>query len=96
MHEHRIVRRDIRTSWLIDDSVMSTPARFVLCLRNPGATASLEKRKVYRVIPDAESEALGLVRVIDESGEDDLDPARFFVAIEVPRSAVKAFAIRSA
>jgi hypothetical protein len=37
-----------------------------------------------------------LVRVIDESGEDSLDPARFFVAIEVPRSAVKAFAIRSA
>ncbi len=49
--------------------------RFVVCVRNKGHPASLESRKVYRVLADPEGEKLGLLRVIDEDGEDYLIPA---------------------
>ncbi len=49
--------------------------RFVVCVRNKGHPASLELRKVYRVLADPEGEKLGLLRVIDEDGEDYLIPA---------------------
>jgi len=32
--------------------------------------ASLELRKLYQIVPDKSSNALGLTRIIDESGED--------------------------
>jgi hypothetical protein len=48
-------------------------------------------RKVYRILPDAGAEARSLVRVIDESGEDYLFPADFFVPIDVPERAEAAF-----
>jgi len=53
-------------------------------------------RKIYRVIPDVSAESRSLVRVLDESGEDYLYPERFFVPIEVPREAVRAFSKKSA
>lgn len=65
--------------------------RFVLCVRNDSYEASLEPRKIYRVVDDAKAEARALVRVIDESGEDYLYPAEFFVPIEVPEKAALAF-----
>jgi len=46
--------------------------RFVICVDNSGYEVSLERRKIYRSIPDAKAESLGQVRVIDESGEDYL------------------------
>jgi hypothetical protein len=66
--------------------------RFVLCVDNETYEASLERRKVYRVVRDQKAEGHGLLRVIDESGEDFLYPASLFVPIEVPRSAAPAFA----
>lgn len=65
--------------------------RFVLCIRNDSYEASLEPRKIYRVLDDVNAEAKALVRVIDESGEDYLYPADFFVPIEVPENAAPAF-----
>jgi hypothetical protein len=65
--------------------------RFVLCVENGDYQASLEPRKVYRVVSDSAAEAKGLLRVIDESGEDYLFPARLFVPIDVPAKAVPAF-----
>lgn len=65
---------------------------YVVCLENPGYAASLEARKIYRRIPDRQAEADDLVRIVDESGEDYLYPARFFAAISVPESVEKAFA----
>jgi len=65
--------------------------RFVLCIRNDSYEVSLETRKIYRLIDDAKAEAKALVRVIDESGEDYLYPADFFVPIEVPDKAATAF-----
>ena len=44
--------------------------RFVICINNEGYQASLEPRKIYRVIADTEAEGKGLLRLVDESGED--------------------------
>jgi hypothetical protein len=65
--------------------------RFVLCIRNEAYEASLERRKIYRVIADAKAEAEGMVRLVDESGEDYLFPSEYFVPIEVPAEGNVAF-----
>jgi hypothetical protein len=64
---------------------------FVLCISNGGYSASLEQRKVYRAKHDPLAEHHGMIRVVDESGEDYLFPAKLFVRISVPREAAKAF-----
>jgi hypothetical protein len=69
------------------------PARetgFVLCIENRGAE-DLDVRRVYRVLPDRAATATGYVRIIDESGEDYLYPASFFVPVEVPYKAKRAW-----
>ena len=40
-----------------------------MCVRNDGYEASLERNKIYAVLPDEEAERDGDVRVIDESGD---------------------------
>lgn len=67
---------------------------FAVCVRNRGYEASLERNKIYTVVPDAEAERDGDLRVIDESGEDYLFSADRFVAIEVP-TAVKASLLKA-
>jgi hypothetical protein len=67
--------------------------RFVLCVKAGTYKASLEPRKVYRVVEDPVAEAKSLLRVVDETGEDYLFPASLFVPIEVPERAVPAFAV---
>lgn len=64
--------------------------RFVVCVRNAGYPASLELRKIYQAIPDDDAAAHGLVRVIDESGEDYLYPAKFFKAVDLPQEVATA------
>jgi len=71
---------------------IATP-RFVVCVKNDGYLASLEPRKIYPVLPDEKAAKHGLIRVIDESGEDYLYPTDFFVPIEVPKAAEKTFAL---
>lgn len=44
---------------------------------------------IYRVLPDEEAEPDGDLRVIDESGEDYLYPAEYFVLVEVPQAVEK-------
>ena len=64
---------------------MATAKRqLVLCLRNDGYEVSLERRKIYQVIPDREAKAHGQLRVLDESGEDYLYPATFFATVSLP------------
>ena len=53
--------------------------QLVVCIDNEGYPASLEKRKIYLALPDVDAEGLGLVRIIDESGEDYLYPKTFSV-----------------
>jgi hypothetical protein len=71
---------------------MRPKGRYVICVRNGSYRASLQPRKVYRVIDDDDSEKHDLLRVIDESGEDYLFPARLFAPIELPAEARPAFA----
>jgi hypothetical protein len=64
--------------------------QFVICIRNAGNEASLEIRKVYETISDPDAERDGMLRVIDESGEDYLFPMDFFVHVSLPSSVVQA------
>ena len=63
---------------------MSKARPLVICVKNDGYEVSLELRKIYLAVPDADSEQHGLRRVIDESGEDYLYPGSFFVEIALP------------
>src|SRR5438034_4712039 len=65
---------------------------YALCVENRGAE-DLEIRKVYRVLPDKTAAATGYVRVIDESGEDYLYPADYFVPVELPQKAKRAWTV---
>jgi hypothetical protein len=60
--------------------------RFTVCVQNEGYEASLERNRLYVVLPDAEAERVGDLRVVDESGEDHLCPAEWFVPLEVPKA----------
>jgi hypothetical protein len=62
------------------------PRPFAICLRNDDYPASLELRKLYRVVDDGFAAQHELIRVIDESGEDYLYPADYFVRVEFPRA----------
>ncbi len=62
----------------------------VICVQNDGYAASLETRKIYLCLPDADAGEHGLLRVIDESGEDYLYPKSFFRPIELPQPIKKA------
>jgi len=59
---------------------------FVLCVRNDGYAASLERKKVYATLPDASAAKHDMVRIVDESGEDYLYPADYFLALRLPAS----------
>jgi hypothetical protein len=65
-------------------------SRFVICVDNSEYPASLEMHKIYRVIPDKEARADGDLRIIDESGEDYLFPADYFIPIDLPQTVVRA------
>jgi hypothetical protein len=64
--------------------------QLVVCINNKGYTASLEKRKIYVVLKDAEAEKHQLLRVVDESGDDYLYPRTMFRSIALPRSVKQA------
>jgi hypothetical protein len=65
-------------------SLKRTKNRFAICVNNDEYPSSLELHKVYRVLADQVAERDGDLRVIDESGEDYLYPAEFFVLVELP------------
>ena len=63
---------------------------FAVCLNNEGYRASLEVGKLYRVIPDEEAETHGLIRIVDESGEDYAFDATRFQPVNLPSAVEKA------
>ena len=65
--------------------------QYLLCIQNDAYPASLEVRKVYRVLPDDSAAGLSMVRIVDESGEDYLYPEDYFVPIDVPLAATRVF-----
>jgi len=64
---------------------MKADVRFVVCIQNENYPASLELRKIYQVLPDSESDEHQMIRVIDESGEDYLYPADYFMTVELSK-----------
>jgi hypothetical protein len=60
--------------------------QYAVCVKNENYPASLELRKLYAVIPDRSAARVGLRRIVDESGEDYLYPADYFVDIKLPVS----------
>jgi hypothetical protein len=67
-------------------------AQYLLCIRNDGYAASLQTRRLYEHVVDKSAEAHGLVRVIDESGEDYLYPEKLFATVNLPLPVVRAIA----
>ena len=63
---------------------------FYLCISNKDCP-DLEIRKVYHGIEDPKARKHGQIRIIDESEEDYLYPKEYFVAVELPKEAEKAF-----
>jgi hypothetical protein len=69
-------------------------SHYVVCVKNQDYPASLELRKIYQLRSDVAAIKLGMVRVVDESGEDYLYPEDHFVAIKLTPSVERA--LRSA
>jgi len=62
---------------------------FVICINNRGYEVSLEPRKLYEILADADAEKHQQIRVIDESGEDYLYPASLFDRITLPAQVIE-------
>jgi hypothetical protein len=57
-----------------------------VCVKNENYPASVELRKIYQRRSDVAAIKLGMLRVVDESGEDYLYPEDYFVAIKLTPS----------
>lgn len=68
----------------------SISKQLVVCINNEGYPVSLEKRKIYISLRDPLAEKRGLLRIIDESGDDYLYPRTYFRALALPQSIKKA------
>ena len=69
--------------------------KFAVCIRNEDYPASLELRKLYRVVQDESSAKHKLVRIADESGEDYLYPETYFAPIKLPATVERALFLAS-
>ena len=67
---------------------------FALCIENKECE-DLEKRKIYRVLPDDDAAKEGYLRIIDGSGEDYLYPQSYFILVELPRQAQDSLQVAS-
>jgi len=70
-------------------------SQYVVCVKNEDYPASLELRKLYATMTDKIADKAGLIRVVDESGEDYLYPSDYFVPIKLPRTVQKAVQLAS-
>jgi hypothetical protein len=74
------------------NAISAETPQFAVCLNNTGYPASLEIGKLYPVVPDPEAARHGLLRVIDESGEDYAFEASRFIPVDLPLSARRTLA----
>ncbi len=70
-------------------------SQYVICVKNEGYPASLELRKIYRLLRDKTANKAGMMRVVDESGEDYLYPEEYFLAIKLSPSIARAVHLAS-
>lgn len=64
--------------------------KFVLCINNQNED-DLTLFKVYQVLIDDSANKDNYLRIIDDSGEDYLYSASYFIVIELPEVAEKLF-----
>jgi len=86
-YEASAIGQLVRTS---TSMAKSASKQLVVCIGNEGYPASLERRKLYVMLRDAAAEKHGLVRIIDESGNDYRYPKAFFRPVALPQSVKKA------
>jgi hypothetical protein len=67
------------------------PKRFALCLDNTAYPASLERWKIYRLLPVPDAGTHQQLRVVDESGEDYLFPEDCFKVVELSPALVRLY-----
>ena len=65
----------------------------MVCIANKGYRASLIVRRIYQVRQDRDAEKRGLLRVVDESGEDYLYPRGLFAVVDLPSAVTKKLAV---
>ena len=77
-------------------SVARTSKAYAVCVENASNPESLQVRKLYQVLADADAAKHGYLRVVDESGESYLYPEGYFVPVTLarplPKTAQKTFA----
>ena len=66
--------------------------KYAVCVKNDEYSVSLERRKLYRVLPREPFDPASMVRIVDESGEDYLFPKSWFVPVPLPIKVRKAIA----
>jgi hypothetical protein len=66
-------------------------SKFVICIDNKGYLFSLTLHKVYQVLPDPEAQEDGMIRIIDDTGEDYLFGEIRFVPVDLPPAAEESF-----
>jgi hypothetical protein len=64
--------------------------QLAVCIDSEGYATSLDKRKIYIALRDATAEKHGLLRIVDESGEDYLYPKKSFRPIALPLAVKRA------
>jgi hypothetical protein len=57
---------------------------FAICINNEGYEVSLEKGKIYFMLPDEQAHQQGLIRIIDESGDEYAFALNRFYPMELP------------
>jgi hypothetical protein len=62
---------------------MKMSDQFVICVNNESNPIHLTRYRVYRVIPSKKADELGLIRLVDDSGEDYAYPAPMFRPVEL-------------
>lgn len=77
---------------MINDIAVPMPKQFVICINSGEYRASLEACKLYEVKPDSKAKTHGLLRILDESGEDYLYPASFFEPVKLSDTTVRKLA----
>ena len=65
---------------------------YVRCLDHGGYPESLEVNKVYVSLADEQAAERSYIRVIDETGEDYLYPAKLFESVDIPPEATRPLA----
>ncbi len=68
----------------------STAKQLLVCINNEGYLALLKRRKIYVALRDAQADEHGVMRIIDESGENYLYPKHLFLLIALPQAVKKA------